>query len=142
MKQVLPLIRLQLMEFFPFAALKNTSDAVAKKRAKKRLTSTFVTFLACVYMSGVYSMGMLKGGLDGISYTLVPALMLVMGSVLGTITTLSKAGPVMFSAASLDPLLPLPLPLLPLLPQPLFSLKFHMRILCLIPVYILHITGY
>ena len=30
MKQVLPLIRIQLMEFFPLAALKNTADAGAK----------------------------------------------------------------------------------------------------------------
>ena len=103
MKQVLPLIRLQLMEFFPFSAVKNTTDASAKKRARKRLTSTFVTFLACVYMSGVYSMGMLKGGLDSATYTLAPALMLMAGSVLGAITTLSKAGPALFAASSLDP---------------------------------------
>ena len=36
--------------------------------------------------------------------------MLMAGSVLGAITTLTKAGTVMFSAASLDPLLSLPLP--------------------------------
>ena len=125
MKQVLPLIRLQLMEFFPFAALKNTADAAAKKRAQRRLTSTFVLFLACVYMSGVYSMGMLRGGLDETSYTLVPALMLVMGSVLGAITTLTKAGTVLFSASSLDPLLSLPLSRRTVVLSRIFSLYFE-----------------
>ena len=107
MKQVLPLIRIQLMEFFPLTALKNTSDAGAKKRARRKLTSTLVTFLACVYMSGVYSMGMLNGGLDGATYTLAPALMLMAGSVLGAITTLTKAGPVLFSAAILSDVIPM-----------------------------------
>ncbi|MBR3137079.1 MAG: hypothetical protein IKG32_08725 [Clostridia bacterium] len=125
MKQVLPLIRLQLMEFFPFAALKNTADAAAKKRAKRRLTSTFVLFLACVYMSGVYSMGMLRGGLDRTSYTLVPALMLVMGSVLGAITTLTKSGTALFSASSLDPLLSLPLSRRTVVLSRIFSLYFE-----------------
>ncbi len=125
MKQVLPLIRLQLMEFFPFAAVKNTSDAGAKKRAKRRLTSTFVTFLACVYMSGVYSMGMLKGGLDGSTYTLAPALMLMAGSVLGAVTTLTKAGTVMFASASLDPLLTLPLSRRTVVLSRVFSLYFE-----------------
>ena len=64
MKQLWPLIRIQLQGFFPLQAVKNASDAAAKKRARRRLTSTFVTFLACVYMSAVYSMGMLEGGLD------------------------------------------------------------------------------
>ena len=125
MKQVLPLIRIQLMEFFPVAALKNTADAGAKKRARRKLTSTFVTFLACVYMSGVYSMGMLKGGLDGFTYTLAPVLMLVAGCVLGAVTTLSKAGTVMFSAASLDPLLSLPLPRRTVVLSRIFSLYFE-----------------
>ena len=125
MKQVLPLIRIQLMEFFPFQAVKNTSDAAAKKRARKRLTSTFVTFLACVYMSGVYSMGMLKGGLDASTYTLAPALMLMAGSVLGAITTLTRAGGVMFSAASLDPLLSLPLSRRTVVLSRVFSLYFE-----------------
>ena len=125
MKQVLPLIRLQLMEFFPLAAMKNTSDAAAKKRARRRLTSTLVTFLACVYMSGVYSMGMLKGGLDGMTYTLAPALMFMAGSVLGAITTLTKAGPVLFSAASLDPLLPLPLSRRTVVLSRIFTLYFE-----------------
>ena len=48
MKSILPLIRIQLMEFFPVAALKNTADAGAKKRARRKLTSTVVIFLACV----------------------------------------------------------------------------------------------
>ena len=125
MKQVLPLIRLQLLEFFPFSAVKNTSDEAARKRARRKLTSTFVTFLACVYMSGVYSMGMLKGGLDGTNYTLAPALMLVAGSVLGAITTLTKAGPVMFSSASLDPLLSLPLSRRTVVLSRVFSLYFE-----------------
>ena len=125
MKQVLPLIRLQLMEFFPFAAVKNTDDVAAKKRARRRLTSTFVLFLACVYMSGVYSMGMLKGGLDGLTYTLAPALMLVAGSVLGGVTTLSKAGTALFSAASLDPLLSLPLRRRTVVLSRIFSLYFE-----------------
>ena len=125
MKQVLPLIRIQLMEFFPVAALKNTADAGAKKRARRKLTSTVVTFLACVYMSGVYSMGMLKGGLDGLTYTLAPALMLMAGSVLGAITTLTKAGTVMFSAASLDPLLTLPLSRRTVVFSRVFSLYFE-----------------
>jgi len=125
MKQILPLIRIQLMEFFPFAALKNTSDESAKKRAKRKLTSTFVLFLACVYMSGVYSMGMLNGGLDGVTYTLAPALMLMAGSVLGAITTLTKAGTVLFSAASLDPLLPLPLERRTVILSRIFSLYFE-----------------
>lgn len=113
------------MEFFPFAALKNTADAAAKKRAKRRLTSTFVLFLACVYMSGVYSMGMLRGGLDRTSYTLVPALMLVMGSVLGAITTLTKSGTALFSASSLDPLLSLPLSRRTVVLSRIFSLYFE-----------------
>ena len=125
MKQVLPLIRLQLMEFFPFAAVKNTDDVAAKKRARRRLTSTFVLFLACVYMSGVYSMGMLKGGLDGLTYTLAPALMLVAGCVLGGVTTLSKAGTALFSAASLDPLLSLPLRRRTVVLSRIFSLYFE-----------------
>lgn len=125
MKQVLPLIRLQLMEFFPFAAVKNTSDAGAKKRARRRLTSTFVIFLACVYMSGVYSMGMLNGGLDASSYTLVPALMLMAGSILGAITTLTKAGPALFVASSLDPLLALPLSRRTVVLSRVFSLYFE-----------------
>ena len=124
MKQVLPLIRIQLMEYFPFAAVKNTTDAGAKKRAKRRLTSTFVLFGACVYMSAVYSMGMLDG-LNGTGYLLVPALMLVMGSVLGAITTLTKAGPAIFSAASLDPLLALPLPRRTVILSRVFSLYFE-----------------
>ena len=125
MKQVMPLIRLQLMEFFPFAAVKNTSDAAAKKRARRKLTSTFVIFLACVYMSGVYSMGMLKGGLTASTYTLAPALMLMAGSVLGAITTLTKAGPVLFSGASLDPLLSLPLSRRTVVLSRVFSLYFE-----------------
>ena len=125
MKQVLPLIRLQLMEFFPFSAVKNTSDAAAKKRAKRKLTSTFVLFGACVYMSGVYSMGMLKGGLDASTFTLVPALMLAMGCVLGFVTTLSKAGPTLFAAASLDPLLSLPLSRGTVVLSRVFSLYFE-----------------
>ncbi len=125
MKQVLPLIRIQLMEFFPVSALKNTADDGAKKRAKRRLTSTIVTFLACVYMSGVYSMGMLNGGLDGFTYTLAPALMLVAGCVLGAVTTLSKAGTVLFSSASLDPLLSLPLSRRTVILSRLFSLYFE-----------------
>ena len=125
MKQVSPLIRLQLMEFFPFAAIRNTTDAAAKKRARRKLTSTFVTFLACVYMSGVYSMGMLRGGLDGMTYTLAPALMFMAGSVLGAITTLTKAGTVLFSAASLDPLLSLPLSRRTVVLSRIFSLYFE-----------------
>ena len=125
MKQILPLIRLQLMEFFPIAAVKNTSDASAKKRARRRLTSTVVIFLACVYMSVVYSMGMLKGGLDGSSYTLAPALMFMAGSILGAVTTLSKAGTVLFSSASLDPLLTLPLSRRTVVLSRLFSLYFE-----------------
>ena len=125
MKQVLPLIRLQLMEFFPFSAVKNTSDAAAKKRARRKLWSTVVTFLACVYMSGVYSMGMLQGGLDAANYTLAPALMLMAGSVLGAITTLTKAGPVLFSASSLDPLLSLPLGKRTVVLSRVFSLYFE-----------------
>ena len=125
MKQVLPLIRLQLLEFFPFSAVKNTSDEAARKRARRKLTSTFVTFLACVYMSGVYSMGMLKGGLDGTNYTLAPALMIVAGSVLGAITTMTKAGAVMFSSASLDPLLSLPLSRRTVVLSRVFSLYFE-----------------
>ncbi len=125
MKQVLPLIRLQLVEFFPISALKNTSDEAAKKRAKKKLTSTIVLFLACVYMSGVYSMGMLKGGLTASTYTLAPALMLMAGSVLGAITTLSKAGPVLFGASGLDPLLPLPLSRRTVVLSRVFSLYFE-----------------
>ena len=125
MKQVLPLIRLQLMEFFPFSAVKNTTDASAKKRARKRLTSTFVVFLACVYMSGVYSMGMLKGGLDAATYTLAPALMLMAGSVLGAITTMTKAGPALFAASSLDPLLSLPLSRRTVVLSRIFSLYFE-----------------
>ena len=125
MKSILPLIRIQLMEFFPVAALKNTADAGAKKRARRKLTSTVVIFLACVYMSGVYSMGMLKGGLDGLTYTLAPALMLMAGSVLGAITTLTKAGTVMFSAASLDPLLSLPLLRRTVVLSRVFSLYFE-----------------
>ncbi len=125
MKSILPLIRIQMMEFFPVSALKNTTDAGAKKRARRKLTSTVVIFLACVYMSGVYSMGMLKGGLDGITYTLAPVLMLVAGSVLGAVTTLSKAGTVMFSAASLDPLLSLPLPRRTVVLSRIFSLYFE-----------------
>ena len=125
MKQVLPLIRLQLMEFFPFAAMKNTSDAGAKKRARRKLMSTLVTFLACVYMSGVYSMGMLKGGLDGVTYTLAPALMLMAGSILGAVTTLTKAGTVMFASASLDPLLTLPLSRRTVVLSRIFSLYFE-----------------
>ena len=125
MKQVLPLIRLQLLEFFPLQAMKNTTDEAAKKRAKRRFTSTIVMFLACVYMSGVYSMGMLKGGLDASTYTLAPALMLMAGSVLGAITTLTKAGPVMFSASSLDPLLSLPLSRRTVVLSRVFSLYFE-----------------
>ena len=125
MKQVLPLIRIQLMEFFPFSAVKNTDDAAAKKRARRRLTSTLVIFLACVYMSGTYSMGMLRGGLDRTSYTLVPALMLVMGSVLGAITTLTKSGTALFSASSLDPLLSLPLSRRTVVLSRIFSLYFE-----------------
>ena len=125
MKQVLPLIRLQLMEFFPFSAVKNTTDAAAKKRARRKLTSTFVIFLACVYMSSVYSMGMLKGGLDASTYTLAPALMLMAGSILGAITTLTKAGPVLFSSASLDPLLSLPLSRRTVVLSRVFSLYFE-----------------
>ena len=125
MKQILPLIRLQLMEFFPFQAMKNTSDAGAKRRARRKLTSTFVTFLACVYMSGIYSMGMLKGGLDGLTYTLAPALMLVGGSLLGAVTTLTRVGPVLFSAASLDPLLSLPIGRRTVVLSRLFSLYFE-----------------
>ena len=125
MKQVLPLIRLQLMEFFPFSAVKNTSDDAARKRARRKLTSTFVTFLACVYMSGVYSMGMLHGGLDGTNYTLAPALMLVAGSVLGAITTMTRAGAVMFSSSSLDPLLSLPLTRRTVVLSRVFSLYFE-----------------
>lgn len=125
MKQILPLIRLQLMEFFPFAAVKNTSDAAAKKRARRKLTSTVVMFLACVYMSGVYSMGMLKGGLTASTYTLAPALMLMAGSVLGAITTLTKAGPVLFASASLDPLLSLPLSRRTVVLSRIFSLYFE-----------------
>ncbi|MBQ6359310.1 MAG: hypothetical protein IJI97_10245, partial [Clostridia bacterium] len=125
MKQVLPLIRIQLMEFFPFSAVKNTNDAAAKKRARRRLTSTLVIFLACVYMSGTYSMGMLRGGLNRTSYTLVPALMLVMGWVLGAITTLTKAGTVLFSASSLDPLLSLPLSRRTVVLSRVFSLYFE-----------------
>lgn len=125
MKQVLPLIRIQLLEFLPVKALRNTSDDAARKRARKRLTSTVVTFLACVYMSGVYSMGMLRGGLDATNYTLVPALMLMAGSVLGAITNLTKAGPVLFSAASLDPLLSLPLSRRTVVLSRIFSLYFE-----------------
>ena len=125
MKQLWPLIRIQLQGFFPLQAVKNASDAAAKKRARRRLTSTFVTFLACVYMSAVYSMGMLEGGLDAATYTLAPALMLVAGSVLGAITTLTKAGTVLFSAASLDPLLSLPLSRRTVVLSRLFSLYFE-----------------
>ena len=125
MKQLLPLIRLQLMEFFPVSAMKNTADAGAKKRARRRLMSTVVIFFACVYMSGVYSMGMLKGGLDGLTYTLAPALMLMAGSVLGAITTLTKAGTVMFASASLDPLLSLPLSRRTVTLSRVFSLYFE-----------------
>ncbi|MBQ9322807.1 MAG: hypothetical protein IJR81_01050 [Clostridia bacterium] len=125
MKQVLPLIRIQLMEFFPFSAVKNTNDAAAKKRARRRLTSTLVIFLACVYMSGTYSMGMLKGGLDSSTYLLVPALMLMAGSVLGAVTTLTKAGTVLFSASSLDPLLSLPLSRRTVVLSRVFSLYFE-----------------
>lgn len=108
MKQLWPLIRIQLLEFFPFKAVKNTSDAGARKRAKRRLTSTFVTFFACVYMAVAYGMPMLST-LDETNFTVVPALMFVMAAVLGAITTLSKAGTVMFSATSIDQLLTLPL---------------------------------
>ena len=125
MKQVLPLIRLQLLEFFPLQAMKNTTDAAAKKRAKRRFTSTIVMFLACVYMSGVYSMGMLKGGLTASTYTLAPALMLMAGSVLGAITTLTKAGPVLFAASSLDPLLALPLSRRTVVLSRIFTLYFE-----------------
>ena len=125
MKPILPLIRIQLLEFFPFSAVKNASDATAKKRAKRKLTSTFVTFLACVYMSGVYSMGMLKGGLDGVTYTLAPALMLMAGCVLGAVTTLSKAGTILFSSGSLDPLLALPLSRRTVVLSRIFSLYFE-----------------
>ena len=125
MKQVLPLIRIQLLEFFPLSAVKNTSDEAAKKRARRKLWSTVVIFLACVYMSGVYSMGMLKGGLDASTYILAPALMLMAGSVLGAITTLTKAGPVLFSAASLDPLLSLPLSRRTVILSRVFSLYFE-----------------
>ena len=125
MKSILPLIRIQLMEFFPVSALKNTADAGAKKRAKRRLTSTLVMFLACAYMSATYSMGMLKGGLDGLTYTLAPAFMLVAGCVLGAVTTLSKAGTVLFSSASLDPLLTLPLSRRTVVLSRLFSLYFE-----------------
>lgn len=125
MKPILPLIRIQLLEFFPLSAVKNASDAAAKKRAKRKLMSTIVTFLACVYMSGVYSMGMLKGGLDGTTYTLAPALMLMAGCVLGAITTLSKAGTILFSAGSLDPLLTLPLSRRTVVLSRIFSLYFE-----------------
>ncbi len=108
MKQVLPLIRIQLLEFLPFKALKNTSDDAARKRARKRVTATIVTFLACAYMAVAYSMPMLAT-LNETNFTVVPALMLTMASVLGAITTLTKAGAVMFSASSIDQLLTLPL---------------------------------
>ena len=124
MKPILPLIRIQLMEFFPVTAMKNTSDTGAKKRAKRKLTSTVVTFLACVYMSVMYSMPMLET-LDGTNYTLVPALMLTAGSVLGAVTALTKSGTVMFSAASLDPLLPLPISRPTVLLSRVFALYFE-----------------
>ena len=125
MKQLLPLIRIQLMEFFPVSALKNTADAGARKRAKRRLTSTVVMFLACAYMSATYSMGMLKGGLDALTYTVAPTFMLVAGCVLGAVTTLSKAGTVLFSSASLDPLLTLPLSRRTVVLSRVFSLYFE-----------------
>ncbi len=124
MKPILPLIRIQLMEFFPISALKNTTDAGAKKRAKRRLASTVVTFLACAYMAVMYSMPMLET-LDRSNYTLVPALMLTCASVLGAVTALTKSGTVLFSAASLDPLLPLPISRTTVILSRIFSLYYE-----------------
>jgi len=124
MKPILPLIRIQLMEFFPLAALKNTADAGAKKRARRRLMSTLVTFFACVYMAVMYSMPMLET-LDRSNFTLVPALMLMAGSVLGAVTALTKSGTVLFSAASLDPLLPLPVSRQTVILSRIFSLYYE-----------------
>ena len=75
MKQILPLIRIQLLEFLPVKALRNTNDDAARKRARKRLTSTLVTFLACVYMAVAYSMPMLST-LNETNFTVVPALII------------------------------------------------------------------
>ena len=124
MKQVLPLIRIQLLEFLPFKALKNTNDDAARKRARKRLTSTIVTFLACVYMAVAYGMPMLST-LNETNFTVVPALMLTMAAVLGAITTLSKAGQVMFAAASIDQLLTLPLSRPTVILSRIFSLYYE-----------------
>ncbi len=124
MKPILPLIRLQLMEFFPIAALKNTADAGARKRARRRLASTVVAFLACAYMAVMYSMPMLET-LDRSNYTLVPALMLTAGGVLGLVTALTKSGTVLFSAASLDPLLPLPISRQTVILSRVFSLYYE-----------------
>ena len=68
MKQILPLIRIQLLEFLPVKALRNTNDDAARKRARKRLTSTLVTFLACRYMA-VASPSMLEFVAMMISFT-------------------------------------------------------------------------
>ena len=59
MKQILPLIRIQLLEFLPVKALRNTNDDAARKRARKRLTSTLVTFLAIwtrVFLGAVHEL--------------------------------------------------------------------------------------
>lgn len=124
MKQLLPLIRLQLMEFFPLSALRNTADAAARKQARRRLTSTIVTCLACAYMAVAYSMPMLVT-LDESNYGLVPALMLTSAAILGAVSTLSRAGAVMFSAGNLDPLLSLPLDRKTVVLSRIFSLYFE-----------------
>ena len=124
MKQLWPLIRIQLMGFIPIQALKNTTDAAAKKRAKRRLTSTAVTLLACAYMAVAYSMPMLST-LDKSNYTVVPALMLAMAAVLGAVTTLTKAGTALFSAESLDQLLTLPVSRSKVILSRIFSLYFE-----------------
>ena len=124
MKQILPLIRIQLLEFLPVKALRNTNDDAARKRARKRLTSTLVTFLACVYMAVAYSMPMLST-LNETNFTVVPALMLAMAAVLGAITTLTKAGQVMFSASSIDQLLTLPLSRPTVILSRIFSLYYE-----------------
>ena len=124
MKQLWPLIRIQLLEFLPFQAVRNTNDAAARKRARKRLTSTIVTFLACAYLAVAYSMPMLST-LNKTNFTLVPALMLTMAAVLGAVTTLTKAGTVLFSAASIDQLLTLPLPRRTVILSRIFSLYYE-----------------
>ena len=124
MKQILPLIRIQMLEFLPVKALRNTNDDAARKRARKRLTSTLVTFLACVYMAVAYSMPMLST-LNETNFTVVPALMLAMAAVLGAITTLTKAGQVMFSASSIDQLLTLPLSRPTVILSRIFSLYYE-----------------